>query len=316
MNVRHRTHDSFRWRDIAVQFLLVLGAALFYFFIRGLTQGSIENAESNARSILRVENFLGIEVETATQDLVGPTGIWVTLSNWVYIWGHWPVLIITLYSLYRWHPADYRWLRNAMFVSGAIGMIIYATFPVSPPRLLDPVYRDTVTDLSNSYRILQPPALVNKYAAMPSLHAGWNLLAGIAIARVARRWPLRLAGLLGPAAMAFAVVATGNHYVLDVIAGEMVALVGLWYAQRTWPTRITESSSVGRKAASDLIDQFEIVDDQMSDTEPDQLDRSIDVVDAPRSEPWRQRRQTGCDRRRDQPLIDHDPVRRRPPTYE
>ncbi len=233
-----------RWRDVAEQFALVLGAAIFYFLVRGLTQGSVERAERNAEEVLRVERALGLDVETAAQDLIIDHRALVTVANWVYIWGHWPVIIATLYALNRWRPIDYLRLRNALFVSGAIGIVIYATFPVSPPRLLDPAYQDTVTELSTSYRVLQPPALVNKYAAMPSLHAGWNLLAGIALYGATRNRWLRSIAVAGPIAMAFAVVLTANHYVLDVVVGEVVALLGLALSLRWWPHATWASSAV------------------------------------------------------------------------
>jgi membrane-associated phospholipid phosphatase len=93
--------------------------------------------------------------------------------------------------------------------------------------LVDLVLIDTVTEKSSSYRALQPPGLLNKYAAMPSLHFGWNLLVGVVIVRVTRRTLVRVFAVALPIAMAFAVVMTANHYVLDVIAGGIVALVGL-----------------------------------------------------------------------------------------
>jgi membrane-associated phospholipid phosphatase len=86
---------------------------------------------------------------------------------------------------------------------------------------------DTITERSTSYRTLQPPGLINKYAALPSLHFGWNLLVGIVLWRVTRSRAIRAFAVVMPVAMAFAVVATGNHYVVDVLAGGVVALAGL-----------------------------------------------------------------------------------------
>ena len=66
----------------------------------------------------------------------------------------------------------------------------------------------------------------NQYAAMPSLHVGWNLIVGIAVYRVATRRPARLFGVLSPVLMSLAVVVTANHYVVDALAG--AALVVRW----------------------------------------------------------------------------------------
>ena len=62
---------------------------------------------------------------------------------------------------------------------------------------------------------------------MPSLHFGWNLLVGIMVWRVSRAPAIRALAVLMVVAMGLAVVATANHYVIDVAAGAAVALTGL-----------------------------------------------------------------------------------------
>ena len=74
----------------------------------------------------------------------------VTLANWIYIWGHWPVILCTAIVLYLRRPDRYYLLRNALFVSGAIGFLFFAFFPVAPPRLLDIGLVDTVTEQYHS----------------------------------------------------------------------------------------------------------------------------------------------------------------------
>jgi hypothetical protein len=93
-------------------------------------------------------------------------------------------------------------------------------------------FEDTVTLRSHSYRVLQPSALTNPYAAMPSLHFGWNLLVGIAIARHARLALIRLLGVVMPALMLAAIVLTANHYILDGLAGGSLAVGSLLVAER------------------------------------------------------------------------------------
>ena len=41
-----------------------------------------------------------------------------TLANWVYIWGHWPVIIVTMVWLAWRHRDVFLRLRNGMLVSG------------------------------------------------------------------------------------------------------------------------------------------------------------------------------------------------------
>lgn len=194
--------------------------------------GAADEAVANARRLARLEERLGLAWEQGLQDaLLGHASL-VTLFNWIYIWAHWPVIITAAILLYRARPARYVLLRNAIFLSGAIGFVFFALLPVAPPRLVDPALLDTVTLHSNSYRALQPPGLTNQYAAFPSLHFGWNLLVGIVVFGATRSVPLRALAVLGPAAMALAVVVTANHYVLDLAGGMAVVLFALWVARR------------------------------------------------------------------------------------
>ena len=63
----------------------------------------------------------------------------------------------------------------------------------------------------------------NPYAAMPSLHAADALIIGVALAFLVRsRW-LKALWLLWPAWVWFSVMATGNHFWLDILAGILVA---------------------------------------------------------------------------------------------
>jgi membrane-associated phospholipid phosphatase len=215
---------------IAHEVALVTLAMLVYFGIRHVTAGSPQTAFANADRVMRLESALGIAWEHALQSAVVPHAALVTLANWVYIFGHWPVILGVGAALYVYRPRHYYLLRNALFASGLIGFLFFALFPVAPPRLAEAGLVDTVTQRSEAYRALQPPGLTNQYAAFPSLHAGWNLLVGIVVALAVASLALRVAALALPVAMALAVVVTANHYVVDVAGGVVVVLVGLGIA--------------------------------------------------------------------------------------
>lgn len=213
--------------DVAWEAVLVVPAVAAYFAIRNVTAGGAGTAFENGDRIVRLERALSLFWEENVQGAILDSETLVTLANWVYIWGHWPVILGTGIALFLLRRDRYRLLRNAMFISGAIGLVIFALLPVAPPRLgvLDIV--DTITQRSNSYRTLQPPGLINRYAALPSLHFGWNLLVGVVLWQATRSVPIRVFAVVMPVAMAFAVVATGNHYLVDVLLGAIVALAGL-----------------------------------------------------------------------------------------
>jgi hypothetical protein len=206
---------------------LVAGAILAYFAIRNLTAGAPEEAFANGERIVDLEQSLGIAWEDAIQGWIVASDALVTLANWVYIWGHWPVILSTAAILYIWRRDRYYILRNALFISGGIGFLFFALVPVAPPRLLELGLVDTVSGQSDAYRALQPPGLTNQYAALPSLHLGWNLTVGIVLFMTTTSLAVRSFAVLSPLAMGFAVVATANHFVVDVAAGAAVVLVGL-----------------------------------------------------------------------------------------
>jgi hypothetical protein len=227
MHLPQRTPRRARLRWIGGQAVLVLAAVFVYFQVRGVASAAPGKAYAHAGELSRFEQRLDLDLEDALQAPLRASHALTTLANWVYIWGHWPVIVATMVWLAWRHRPAFRRLRNAMLVSGALGLVVFVTYPVAPPRLAETGLVDTVTENSHAYRVLQPPNFVNQYAAMPSLHAGWDLLVGISIATMAASRYVRVLGCVLPVAMAYAVVATANHYLVDVVAGELLALLGL-----------------------------------------------------------------------------------------
>jgi hypothetical protein len=217
-------------RALARELVVVVTFGVTYAGVRELTQQSAAAAERNAEHLLRVERVLGVAWEHSAQSRVLGRHVLVDLVNWMYIWGHWPVIAATAIVLYAARRDRYRLLRNAVIVSGLIGFVFFALFPCAPPRLANVGLVDTISRWSDSYRTLQPPRFTNQFAAMPSLHFGWNLLVGIVLFGTTRSVLVRAFAILMPAAMAFAVVATANHWVLDLVVGVVVVLAGLMIA--------------------------------------------------------------------------------------
>jgi membrane-associated phospholipid phosphatase len=212
------------------EFVLMLGAYLAYSFVRNATQGSQLQALQNAHGVERVERALGIFWEPRWQDAVIDHRWVVKLVNYDYIYGHWPLIAVVAAWLFFRAREQYFLMRTAFLASGAVSLIIFALYPVAPPRLANPEIVDTINTNAHAYTLLQPHAITNQYAAMPSLHFGWDLLVGIAIFNAAPR-RLRWLGVLPPALMCFSVVATGNHYILDAVAGGAIGIFGLAVAR-------------------------------------------------------------------------------------
>lgn len=262
--------------ELLRQLGFIITAVLLYFGVRGLTEGEVDIAVENGLRVLAFEARLGIDIEQWAQGLIIDSQKLITVANGIYIWGHWPVIAVTLVWLHRTRRYEFLLLRNAMFISGAVGLVIFATYAVAPPRLLDVGLFDTVTQHSDAYRILQPPALVNKYAAIPSLHVGWNLLVGIALYRSARGRSLRAFAVLSPVLMAVAVVVTANHYFVDGILGSVLALIGLAVSGVVTP-RLIELDAWFRQRHQHV----ELIDDQPIDSPADQPSSNALVPDRP-----------------------------------
>lgn len=219
-------------RSVLAETAIVVLAVAAYFGARGLTESSAEVAVRHAHQVVALERDLGLYHEPQLQRLVISHDVALDLLNWIYIWGHWPVIAGVLFWLVRRHPPAFVVLRNALIVSGAIGIVVFVVYPVAPPRLAGLGLVDSITTRSHAYRVLQPPAFVNQYAAIPSLHVGWDLLMGVTLVRYGQHLLVRVIGVLLPLAMATAVVLTANHYLVDGVIGAAVALFGLYVAER------------------------------------------------------------------------------------
>lgn len=191
---------------------------------------------SNALQVIDLERRLGIYWEEGVQTASLPHDWFVRIANWYYVLGFLPMLIgSAVLAAWRAPAALYHW-RGIFALSLLMAIVGYTLFPLTPPRLLpnDWGFVDTLTtygpryygdhsgaSLFNGYGRL--PSLVNVYAAMPSMHVAWSVIASalIAAAFPRRAWSLAVA-VLHPTLMAIAVVVTANHFLLDVVAGLLV----------------------------------------------------------------------------------------------
>jgi hypothetical protein len=214
-------------RQEAGEILLILLALFLYYFVRGLVVERVDQAIDNALWLISFEERIGLHLELALQAPL-ETRLWLTdIMNSIYLYGHMPLIGGLALWLYTARRPVYLLVRNAFLISGGIGLVIFAIYPVAPPRLVpDAAYLDTIYMRYGVERVLWPEFFMNQYAAMPSLHFGWNSLVGVALWLAFRHPVVRLFAVLMPATMFLAIVTTGNHYIIDAFAGGLVVTVG------------------------------------------------------------------------------------------
>lgn len=244
----------FSRRDL-VEALLVGLAFLLYFAVRGAVIDRPETAYSNALDIIDLQRRLGFFWEDDLNAWVDTRLFWAQAANIVYFWLHFPLIIAFGVWLYFFRRNKYTLVRDAFLASGAIALVIYWAYPVAPPRVLPdlaarfdpdaPAYVGSFIDtlqvhLGYAYDTQSSRAFVNPYAAMPSLHFGWDLLLGIGIVwafwRERWMWIIVPIGVVLPIMQVFSITVTANHFFLDAAAGTAVALLGIpaAFALRRW----------------------------------------------------------------------------------
>jgi hypothetical protein len=214
-----------------MEILFIVPAYALYQLVRGTVNDRVPEAVDRATKLVAIEQTLGIFREAELQSRIMTWEIAVRIVNAVYVWGHLPLIILIGIWLLAFHHQRYAMFRNAFLISGAIALALFWLIPTAPPRSLQYWgFVDTAVS-SGSYYIFQPPAFVNQYAAMPSLHFGWGILAAAAIF-TSLQSRIRYVALLLPVVDLGGIVLTGNHFFLDAAAGGAVALLGLWIAMQ------------------------------------------------------------------------------------
>jgi len=202
---------------------------VIYSQVRGLAADRSLDAFANAYQVINLEEKLGVFRELSLQRFVISRGDLIDFFNLIYFYGLFPLLLPTALWLYLRRPRIYDLARNAFLVSGAIAVCFYVLMPTAPPRLIGMGFLDTLgTSFTPAYGSIPG---VNHYAAMPSMHVGWNFLLAVAI-YLALEGKMRFLVLALPLLMFTATVVTGNHYFLDGVLGVCVAATGLLLANQ------------------------------------------------------------------------------------
>ncbi|WP_435744517.1 phosphatase PAP2 family protein [Nocardioides sp. SYSU DS0663] len=221
---------------------LALLAVLYvaYSVSRHFADDAMGPALSRAQELLNVERLVGLHWEFALNQLFVEIRLVGLLSSFWYATAHYVVTAGALVWLFRKGPRRYVPERRALVAATTVGLALYLMLPMAPPRFVDG-YVDVLalhategwwgSDASAPQGLGE---LTNQLAAFPSLHAGWALWVAIIVQRhSSSRWAHGLAWAHA-AITAVVIVGTGNHWVLDVLAGW--AVIGVGFAVARWMT--------------------------------------------------------------------------------
>lgn len=231
-----------------VQVFVVAGALVAYQALRVVVEGTPAEAHANTESLLALERTMGIDWERSVQQWVLDDPSAVTFWNFVYKWLYWPSVGGALTLLWWRDRSRYFLLRNALVIAAGMGLLIFAVFPVAPPRFLDGFVDTLAVRGERSLGADSPWA--NAYAAMPSFHVGWPALAGAVVAQSCRSTGRAVLALVPAALIAVAVVVTANHFFLDVAGGLLVVAAAHRLAVAADDAPGSVRTGVGRSTAS------------------------------------------------------------------
>jgi len=209
------------------QISLFLVVYLLYLAARWIFVGDYAAAEEHAKLIFGLEQSGGLAVEQGLQKAFS-AGFWPDLFSSIYLAAQLFILPLSLIWLWfrKGKRRSYYWLRNTICATWMISIPIFALFPVAPPRLDAIGLADTVSDNAGSVLTGHSTIFYNPFAAMPSLHVGFAFAIGIAVASAIDNKILKGLALSWGPLVAIAVMVTGNHFLLDAIAGISVTIVG------------------------------------------------------------------------------------------
>ncbi len=208
-----------------IELLLVAGLYVVYKLGRVITVDSEETARAHARLVHQLERALPLPSEAAIQNAVDSVRL-LEAANVYYVSAHFPVTIAFLVWGFLARPrSEYLWARRLLVVLTLLGLVAHIVFPLAPPRMFPSWgFIDTMTTYGPSAYDGASGALVNQYAAMPSLHIGWAALIAVVVCRTGPRWLAVLACLHALTTVAVVTV-TANHWLLDGVVA--LALLGV-----------------------------------------------------------------------------------------
>src|SRR4051794_31999740 len=211
------------WRHFGIQLVIWFGFYFTYLGVRHLTYATPGKALGNGLRVISLEQRVTHHLFELTVGRVADSShLLLTAAAWTYWNSEFTVIGLSLLWVYLRHHELFTPFRNSILLANMLGLVGYVVMPTAPPWMF-PYYGfiDGVNHQSGF------GALATPSAAMPSLHAADALIVGVFLFRACRNRWAKAVWALWPAWVWFCVLATANHFWLDVLAGIAVALISL-----------------------------------------------------------------------------------------
>jgi len=225
------------WAHLALQFGFWIAFYFAYQLARGVADREGEaTAFANGAWVIDFQRSLGAMIELTLQHLVESSTLLIQATSLTYWLSQFAVVGIALTWVYFNAHDRFYGFRNMLIVGNLIGLLGYVLLPTAPPRMFPEAgFTDTLAAHSTVNHSSTFVAFAsNPYAAMPSLHALDATIVSVVMATVVRRRWAKVLWLAWAPWVWFAVMATGNHFWLDVAAGVLVAGLAAAIVYRPW----------------------------------------------------------------------------------
>jgi membrane-associated phospholipid phosphatase len=227
------------WLDLVRQIVIWFGFVLAYQLARGIADRSPAVAFENARGVIDFERRATGLWELSLQSWTESFATLGRLTSWTYWLSQFTVVALALLWVYFRRYEHFIRFRNLLMLANVLGLVGYVLLPTAPPRMFPELgFVDTLASFGTpNHGSTLVELASNPYAAMPSLHAADALIVGVTLAVLVRPVWLKVLWLIWPAWVWFSVMATANHFWLDIAAGIAVASLAALVVHRRFVIR-------------------------------------------------------------------------------